>query len=180
MLAIRRASVKGTIVKCLEGLVKSKGGREAWQAVLTRAGMPENSLFMVAGVVPDADVMKLIAGTADVLKVSTQQAMDAFGEHWASVYAPQLYGVYYARASNAREFLLHMNDVHLSMTKMAEASPPRFAFEETGPDQLVMTYSSPRGLAALMPSLVKGVAVHYKERVQTRLVGNALHITFNR
>jgi hypothetical protein len=41
-----------------------------------------------------------------------------------------------------------------------------------------MHYSSPRGLVALMPGLIHGVAKFYKEKVSVRVDGNAVHISF--
>jgi Haem-NO-binding len=171
--------VKGTIVKCLEELVKSKpGGPEAWKAILTKAGLPASSLFTSTGVVPDAEVLKLVGATAEVLKVSAQAAMDAFGDHWSTTYAPKIYGVYFEKAKNTRELLLSMDTVHTVMTKTAGATPPHFTYEDKGPKDLIMHYSSPRGLVALMPGLIAGVAKYYGEKVQVRTVGNALHIHF--
>ena len=41
-----------------------------------------------------------------------------------------------------------------------------------------MHYSSPRGLVALMPGLIHGVAKFYREKVGVRVEGSAVHITF--
>jgi hypothetical protein len=171
--------MKGTIVKCLEDLVKAKGGVEPWKAILAKAGMPAHSIFTTSGVVADGDVLKLVGATAEVLKISAQAAMDAFGDYWSTTYAPAIYGVYFQRAKTARDFLLSLDEVHVAMTKsMAGAAPPRFKYEDKGPKHLVMHYSSPRGLVALMPGLIHGVAKLYKEKVTVRTEGNALHINF--
>ena len=170
--------MKGTIVKCLEELVKTKFGEDKWKAILTKAGMDPKSVFMVTAVVPDADVLKLVGTTAEVLGVSATAAMDAFGEHWATVYAPKLYSVYFEKAKNAREFLLNLDKVHTVMTKTAGATPPHFVYEQPSPNELVMHYKSPRGLVALMPGLIQGVAKFYKEKVAIKLSGDTIHLTF--
>ena len=169
--------MKGTIVKCLEELVKTKFGEDKWKAILAKAGMDSHAMFMVTAVVPDADVLKLVGATAEVLGIPVQAAMDAFGEHWSMTYAPKLYSVYFEKAKSARELLLNMDKVHIAITKSAGATPPHFTYEEKG-KELIMHYQSPRGLVALMPGLIQGVAKYYKEKVQVRLEGNNVHITF--
>lgn len=171
--------MKGTIVKCLEGLAKLKGGDAAWKAILNKAGVPDHTIFTTTTVVPDGDVLKMVGAAAEVLKVSVQQAMDAFGDHWSTTYAPKIYSVYFERAKSAKAFLLSLDDIHVAMTKtMAGAAPPRFRYEDKG-RELVMHYSSPRGLVALMPGLIHGVAKLYKEKVTVRTEGNTLHIVFS-
>jgi len=170
--------VKGTIVICLQEVVESKAGRPGWMKVLEDAGLPKNSAFQTNAVVPDEDVLKLISSTATVLGITKQAAMDAFGEHWGKTYAPSMYGIYYDKYTNAHDFLLHMDEVHVAMTKFAGASPPHFTFKEVAPTEIVMNYSSPRGLVALMPSLIKGVGAYYKQKVTVRPAGNDMHITF--
>jgi hypothetical protein len=170
--------MKGTIGVCLQELIQSAAGRDGWAATLTAAGMDPSTKFTAIGTVPDADVMKLINAAAGVLKVPVQGAIDAFGEYWASVYAPKMYGVYYGKHKSAKAFLLSMDDVHTTMTVTTGAKPPHFTFSDTGPQELVMRYDSPRGLEAMLPSLIKGVAKHYRERVTVRPVGKEMRIAF--
>jgi hypothetical protein len=172
--------MKGTIVKCLEDMVKAGAdGAESWKTILSKAGMSPKAMFTSTGVVPDGDVLKLITSAAEVLKMHLGMAMDAFGDYWSTTYAPKTYSAYFARAKSAREFLLSLDQVHVAMTKSMEgAAPPRFRYEDKGPKDLVMHYASPRGMVALMPGLIQGVARFYKEKVTVRTEGNALHIHF--
>lgn len=56
--------MKGTIVKCLEELVRTKHGDERWKAVLANSGMSPTTHFVTMAVVPDGDVLKLLGSTA--------------------------------------------------------------------------------------------------------------------
>ena len=127
--------MKGTIVKCLEEVVQKLGGDAAWKKTLTAAGQDAARVFITTEDVPDADVVAMIGHAAETLGVSTQAAMDAFGEHWSTEYAPRLYKVYFDRASNVREFLLNMAKVHETVTRrMANARPPVFTYDDSAPD----------------------------------------------
>jgi hypothetical protein len=171
--------MKGTIVKCLEDLVKKHhGGPDAWKKILDKAGMPNTTLFLTNTSVPDADVMKLIQAACAVLNITAEQAMEAFGVHWSHSYAPEMYGVYFSKAKNAREFLLNLDQVHSAMTKNTGATPPHFTYEWKGDRELIMHYSSARGLVALMPGLIKGVGIHFKEKLDCTVEGNDVHVKF--
>lgn len=171
--------MKGTIVKCLEDMVKAKAGPEKWKAILEKAGHSPVRMFTTIEAVPDGEVTKLIGAAAEVLRLTAQQAMDAFGDYWSTTYAPGIYAVYFQRAKSAKAFLLSLDGIHTSMTKsMKDAAPPHFRYEDPGPRELIMHYSSPRGLVALMPGLIQGVGRYYKEKVSVSRVGNSLHITF--
>ncbi len=171
--------MKGTIVRCLQELVEAKGGRAAWGTTLAGAGFSGETYFGTLDDVDDAVVIKLIGSSAEALKITTQQAMDAFGEHWAFAYAPSIYGVYYDKCANARDFLLSLASIHVKMTAtMANASPPRFTYDDSSTDALVMTYASKRGLVALMPGLVRGVGRYYKEQVHVSVSGSEVSIRF--
>ena len=170
--------MKGTIVKCLEELVRKNYGDDSWKAILADAGQG-NKMFLASMDVPDSDAVMLLGSTSKILKISQEQAFEAFGNYWSTVYAPSLYPIYFQKAKGAREFLLGMHSVHETVTRTVKnATPPHFTYDDSDPKKLVMTYSSPRGLVALMPGLVRGVGAYYKERVDVRTVGNSLHISF--
>lgn len=170
--------MKGTIVKCLEEMVTSRFGEARWKDVLVKAGKAATARFSTTEVVSDEDVTRLIEASCAVLRVSPAQAMEAFGEHWSTQYAPKIYSVYFEKARNTREFLLNLDHIHVAMTRTAGAHPPRFTYNWRSDNELVMTYDSPRGLVALMPGLVRGVAKHYHESVNVSLHGNDVTIRF--
>jgi len=169
----------GTIVRCLEEVVVAAGGEAAWAATLRGVGRDGDHLFVINEDVDDAEVVALIGSAAQALRVTPEQAMDAFGMHWSSVYAPRIYGVYFRRAKSLREFLLNMASVHEGVTRrMKSARPPRFEYDDSAPDALVMRYASDRHLGALMPGLIRGAAAYYGEEVRVARVGDTLTIAF--
>jgi hypothetical protein len=170
--------MKGTIVKCLEELVRTKHGDERWRAILARSGMSPTTLFFTMSVVPDGDVVALLGSTANVLGITLEAAMDAFGDYWSTTYAPSIYGAYFKKAKGAKEFLLNLDHIHVAMTKTAGASPPRFRYEWRGERLLVMHYDSPRGLVALMPGLIRGVGRYFNERLTVSVKANEVHVVF--
>lgn len=171
--------MKGTIAACLEELVRDQHGRRTWKAICEKAGLPRNHVFGLAEDVADPDVVALIGVTAEVLGISVDDAMHAFGVHWSSAYAPKVYPQFFANATSAKDFLLKMDQVHTTVTNTVDnARPPHFEYSDK-PGELVMTYHSARGLVALMPGLVAGVAKYFGEEITTTVTGDAIQLTFH-
>ena len=171
--------MKGTIPKCLEEMVRARHGQETWDRVKAAAGLARWHTFLTTEAVSDQMVTDLFGTAAKTLGMPLQQVMDDFGMHWSTVYAPDIYGVYFRRASNAREMLLSMSEVHRVTTgKVPNSAPPRFDYEWLDEDTLRMTYRSERGLAALMPGLIRGVGAHFRERLEVERRGDDMIVRF--
>lgn len=170
--------MKGTIVKCLEEVIKRDHDEEKWEEILEAAGIDPFHIFGVMDDVADEGIVAVIGKAAEVLGVPAQKIMDDFGVHWSAVYAPRVYEVYFEKATSTRQMLLSMAGVHEQVTRrMDNARPPRFTYDETE-DGITMHYDSPRGLVALMPGLVRGLAQYFNEEVEVDLSGNAVKVHF--
>jgi len=172
--------MRGTIVRCLAELVTTRFGVARWKEALVRVGMPSSAVFMTSSLVPDADVVNLLGAVGTVVKLTLAQVLEAFGEYWCLTYAPSVYRSYFDKARTAREFLLNLDDVHVTMTKRAGscAAPPRFTYAWQDDRHLVVTYASARGLVALMPGLIRGVGLYYHEHLDVSVSGNDVHVKF--
>ena len=165
--------MKGTIARCLAEMVTEKFGEDKWQAALEKAGLDKNTLFLPTQNVDDDVALKVVGSVCSVLNISLVQAADAFGEYWSTVYAPTMYGAFYDAAGSAREFLLKMDRVHVTMTRtVPDAHPPRFEYEWQDDKTLIMTYKSPRGLIDFVVGLAKGVGKYYKENLYVAKLGS--------
>jgi len=75
--------------------------------------------------------------------------------------------------------LQKMDKVHDMVTRSVPgARPPRFKYDWTDENTLVMEYGSPRGLVGIFTGLVKGVGEKYGERLAVSAVGNRVTIRF--
>lgn len=151
-----------------------------WNRIQTVAGLEKWHSFLTTEDVEDAVVLKLFAATGEVVGCPAAQVMDDFGRHWGAVYAPDIYGVFFKRAANARELLLSMSEVHrLTTERVPNAAPPHFEYRWLDDDTLVMSYHSKRGLAGLMPGLIRGVGEHYGEVLEVTRDGDEMTIRFD-
>jgi len=171
--------MKGTIPKCLEEMVRARHGEAAWNRVKEAAGLATWHSFLTTEDIDDDTVKALFITTAETLRKSVEEVKEDFGMHWSTVYAPDIYGVFFRRASSARELLLNVAQIHRDTTaKVPNAKPPRFSYEWLDERTLVMTYSSERQMAALMPGLIRGVGVYYGEELEVSRHGDRMTIHF--
>jgi len=171
--------MKGTIPKCLEEMVRARYSESTWDQVKKAADLASWHSFLTTEDIPDDTVKALFATTAEVLDKTVQEVMDEFGIHWSTVYAPDIYGVFFNRASSARELLLGMAEVHrVTTATVKNAQPPRFSYRWLDDETLVMTYDSERDMAGLMPGLIRGVGEFYREELQVSREGDHMTIRF--
>ncbi len=172
--------MKGVIVNCLKELVTEKFGKDKWEAALEKAGLEKKSTFLVTQDIDDGVVLKVVGSTCDVLNISLQQAADAFGEHWACSYAPNIYKSYYHGVKTAKDFLLKMDEVHRMTTEsIPNARPPRFEYSWENDKTLIMKYKSHRGMVDFLVGLIKGVGKYFKESLKvSKLSADKVKIVF--
>ncbi len=165
--------MKGSIVQCLEELVIIQFGRDTWETALQEAGVSKAKMFLPFQDVDDALVMRMVNAVCHTAHLSLSQAADAFGEYWVMVYSQRMYAQYYAQYSTAKDFLLGMDRVHVTITKnIPNARPPRFDYEWKNATTLRMHYTSKRGLIDFVVGLAKGVGKFYREDLRVTKVGD--------
>ena len=131
--------------------------------------------------VDDADVMKVIGSVCKILDITPIQAADAFGDYWVNNYSQAVYSNYYRTNKTAKDFMLNLDSLHVTMTKTIDnAHPPRFTYEWKNDKTLVVDYKSRRGLIDFAIGLTKGVGKYYKENLEvTKLSPEKFQIVFN-
>ena len=158
--------MKGTIHKSIEKLVIEKFGEEKWFECLASVGLDEDHVFILNEDIDEQLKMDLLGKMPAILGITFQQVCDAFGEYWVNAYVPKIYFGYIEGYTNAKDFLLAMDDIHKTVTEeIPNARPPRFDYEDKG-SSLLVTYKSERGLVDLYISLVKGVGIYFKQQLE--------------
>lgn len=137
-------------------------------------------MFFTLSDVEDAEVMKVIGSVCKILDITMLQAADAFGDYWVNKYSQAVYSNYYRTNKTAKEFMLNLDDLHVTMTKtIKNAKPPRFTYEWKDDKTLVVHYNSHRGLIDFATGLAKGVGKYYKENLKvTKLTPEKFQIVF--
>ncbi len=172
--------MKGCIVDAIRDLVVEHFGQEKWYDILDGAGLPVGKTFSVGENIPDETVLAILNSMSRHLNMTPEELADAFGEYWVTVYTRKVYKPYYRGITNAREFLLKMDEIHRRVTtNIPEARPPRFSYQWEGPNTLIMTYKSHRGLMGIFLGALKGVGKLFNTPLEIEVLdGNRVRITF--
>ena len=173
--------MKGSIVKCLSELIKTKFGEHKWKEIVQLSGENPNMVIKAISDIDDTTVFKIFENTCIVLNLSKQQACDAFGDFWINTFAPKIYGAYYVKFKNAKQFILGMDKVHDTVTKIiANAHPPRFEIEEVDENTILVNYKSTRNMIDFYIGLVKGVGNYFDTTISIKkLSEEQVELTFS-
>ncbi|QGG48821.1 hypothetical protein FTV88_2732 [Heliorestis convoluta] len=164
---------------CIRELIKKNHGESKWEETLQKSSVPMKVLLPVQDV-SDSDTMKIMKTASSVLRISMNQFIDAFGQHWSTLFAPKMYRLYFTSSKSSKEFLTKLDSIHVTMTqRMSGASPPRFTYDWQDDKTLIMSYSSKRGLVDLAIACIHGVGKYYNEKlIVTKLPGDKIKIVF--
>ena len=161
--------MKGTILVCLRDmLVHDVGiGPDQWRDMLEVSGFDRNMVLLPSTDVSDELALRVFGEAQNTYFPSHIAMADAFGHYWSVIYAPSIYASVYQRISNARDFILNMDRVHIQVTQsIPNAKPPRFTYTPVGADKLLVDYKSHRGLVHLFAGLCRGIGHYYGENLK--------------
>lgn len=160
--------MKGVIFNIFEGFITEGWGEEAYEALLDECPLHTQEPFVGPGTYPDSDLVSMLTQACENHGVSAPDALRAFGKycfpHLASKF-PKFVDMH----DHPKPFLMSVHDIiHVEVRKLfKDAITPSFAYQDTGPDSLVIEYTSDRKLCFLMEGLLAGVAEHFGVSIDT-------------
>lgn len=153
----------GLVNQAVEDLAVRLGGPELWSTIVERAGM-ELPVFITMEAYDDALTYRLVEAASDVLGLSPEEVLEAFGEHWILYTGSQGYGpMLDAMGTTLPQFLGNLDSMHSRIAlSMPDLRPPSFACEELDGQRLLVRYWSERaGLAPMVVGLLKGLGTRF-------------------
>lgn len=117
---------------------------------------------------PDEDFEEYLRRTSQAVGETRERILRRFGIFAALSTFRLLYPDYYAAHDGALAFLSDVEErIHETVRKTIEgARPPHLDVTGVSDDTVMITYTSPRGLCALLDGLVTGVGRYYGERLR--------------
>jgi hypothetical protein len=153
-------------------MVVEKLGASAWRRALEASGIEpfEGKLPHPDDIGHEEAVLSIINSLCRMLGVRITDVAEAFGEYWVCTHAPRLYKNFGILASNSREFLEGLNQIHSVALKSLEGKwSPRFHFSWKDENTLVLAYSLRWDLMPFFIGLVKGVGRYYGEDLSVNM-----------
>ena len=158
----------GMVNKSVQALVTTKFGIDKWESIKKKAGVKED-VFLSNESYPDAITYALIGAATEVLGMSADEILFAFGEFWVLHTAREEYGDMLSSAGrNMPEFLEYLPMFHIRVALIfPNLKPPRFECSDRQADRITMHYYSHRpGLSVFVRGIFSGVAKLYNTPAQ--------------
>lgn len=157
--------MKGVIFNVVEDAVVESHGEAAWDAILDAAGL--RGSWTAIGDYPDAELLAVVRAGSGVLDVDPDELTRDLG-HAALFGLARRYPAFVEPHTDPRSFLLTLNDViHPEVRKLHPAArPPRFEFELTAEQTLLVDYHSHRPLCRLADGMIRGAAAWFGETAE--------------
>lgn len=149
--------MKGIIFNVLEEAVTNEFGADTWDSLLEAAKV--DGAYASVGAYPDEQLYALVGAASTALKLPPDEVLRWVGAKILPLLAKR-YPNFFRDHRDARSFILTLDSiVHPEVNKLYPGSEtPKFDFDTTSPDVLVMYYRSKRKLCALAEGLAQGAA----------------------
>jgi hypothetical protein len=154
--------MKGVIFNIVEEIVAEHFGRDTWDALLDSAGV--DGAYTALGNYDDAQLSKIVDAAAAALSLPVDDVLRFVGRNAFARLADR-YRNYPEGMTSSRDLLHHLNDViHPQVLALYPgAKPPEFSSEDRSETELVLRYTSQRGLCHLAEGLAAGAAAAFDE-----------------
>lgn len=153
----------GLVNQAVEDLAVRIGGADLWARIVERAGL-DRPVFVSMETYDDDVTYRLVAAASEVLDLSPEEVLEAFGEHWILYTGLQGYGpLLEAMGTTLPQFLGNLDSMHSRIAlSMPALRPPSFDCEEIDEGTLVVRYWSERaGLVPMVTGLLKGLGARF-------------------
>ena len=163
----------GMVNRAIEDLVCTNFGEEKWEQIRQKAGVEEEFFVSNEGY-PDALTFRLVAAASEVLGLTPEAILIAFGEHWILKTAREGYGdLMQAHGRTLPEFLSNLPNFHTRVALLfPKLQPPRFEVSDSTPTSLHLHYHTHRrGLEAFVVGLLQGLGKMFETPVTVKQIG---------
>jgi len=164
----------GMVFAELQKFVSKNHGPEAWSELLQKAGLG-GKLYLPVSEYPDSEIKSLVSAASEMTKRSAAQILEDFDD-FLTPSLISLYGHLLSPRWTALDVIEHTEGtVHTVVrVKNPGARPPQLKTRRTAPDEVVLTYTSPRQLCFLAIGIGRGLGRYFKENLSI-LQGRCMH-----
>jgi predicted hydrocarbon binding protein len=157
----------GLVNLAVRDLIVTNFGADKWEEVKRRAGFSPDT-FNRMEAYPDDLTYRLVGAVSEVLGISPDQALTAFGEFWVLYTGREGYGhLFDIAGTSLKDFLHNLDNLHSRVGQnFSQLVPPSFVAEDLDERTVKMHYYTQRaGLCAMVVGLLTGLGKHFKTDV---------------
>jgi hypothetical protein len=144
---------------------QSRIGEQAWREVVRLSGVPSRIYYRVADY-PDEEAFALLSTLSAAMKEPLALVLESLGEF----IVPDLMKMsrYWIKPDwKTLDLIASAEETIHAMLRSdgSQTNPPRLHCWRSSPQEVVVTYDSPRKMCALAKGIIVGIGKHYGERV---------------
>lgn len=162
----------GLVNKAIEQMARQQFGDDIWRAIKLRSNI-DVDVFLNMNQYSDEITYKLVSAASEVLRISPEQVLEAFGRYWILYTAREGYGdLMTFSGSTLKEFLFNLDALHARVGLSYQAfHPPSFECTDIEENTMLLHYRSTReGLGYLVVGLVKGLGERFQTPVEVAII----------
>ena len=157
--------MNGLIFMEVKKFVIATLGDHAWHKVVHTAGVPSR-LYVPVADYPDEELVALLTTLSSTMGKPTPAMVEDLG----AFIAPDLLGMFaylIHRDWKTIDLIANTEETIHEVLRRAgtKTNPPVLQSQRLSPQEVLVTYTSPRKLCALAKGIAQGVATHYGERI---------------
>lgn len=162
--------MKGIVFTEFMDMVETRFGADMVDDLIEATHPESGGSYTSVGTYHHQELVAMVGELSARTGVAASDLVHAFGRHLADVFATKFSGFFEA-CSDTVSFLKRIDDhIHVEVRKLyPDAELPRFSFDDSRPEEFLLTYESTRNFAALAHGLIEGCAQHYREQFTIRL-----------
>ena len=154
----------GSIFFELRKYVDAALGPAVWEELLREVGLEK--MFLPLNSYPDAELMALVSAVATRTSLPVQGILEGFG----TFIAPSLLNMHRALIKpgwRTLDVIEHTESTIHRVVRLTNggAEPPRLVTHRAGANEVVIVYSSPRKMCAVVKGIALGLAGQFNERI---------------
>ena len=175
--------MKGVVFTEFLEMVEDTFSPETADEMITSAELETDGAYTSAGTYDHQEMVKMLVELSRLTGLDIGTLLVKYGEHLFTRFV-QGFPAFFENVPTSFDLLKTVdNYIHIEVRKLyPDAELPKFEHHQPSDSQLIMTYSSPRGLAQFARGLINGCVAHFDEQVQIEeedLSGGAgKHVTF--
>ena len=159
--------MKGIIFTAFINHVENRFGMDIAEQMISSSDLPSGGAYTSVGTYEPGELAAMLVNLAELTSTDVSTLLKEFGHnlfsHLAKSY-PEI--VNYAVDSFSLISSVD-NQIHVEVQKLyPDSALPKFTYEMLGPDQMLLTYQSSRGLADLAEGLLLGCFDFFNERAE--------------
>jgi hypothetical protein len=163
--------MKAIYLNALKGMICNHFDPNIYYEITEKLGYSKDFTYLDNDDINPDIILSLCEELRRKLKLSAYDFHSLYGDYYISVYVKNHYNHFFTHASNIKDFLKRLNEIHINITKILGGGIlPKIEIKEIG-DVLHCKIDSKKNIHFVV-SMIKALGKIYKERPTVELIDN--------